>query len=495
MTMSRCSFVGHPPVPFLPFCLDLNKLTPEGAKEVEDAARTSEPVPVNPTSEAGPVSSSSRSSRPSFSARQYLIATPASVRALSAPATVTRAPLLSFTNFLRAQMPTSTPVRASEAAADAPAQVESAPPKRRGRQRTRVYKPLKLDPVSRPEALGSEDTVGSSVLYSSKSATSYLQKKGSRINEDTESSDSPLPSPPNEAAQEVPEDMLIGTPPETPAIEVPVDLSLAVDPELAELQEFEERLASTGLYPGAASEEIVEQYGGQSVIPEAPVAVGEDVGVVHMVNLARAVGVEVAQANHVLVKELLDRQGKLIYPNIHFYCSPRASLFTFPTPCKHRVSLSSIHVCLFSLHQSFVLAEMIHELSTSMAAMRQQMRQVSVSPVRPSLKRPLEVTSSSSRAVPEATSAPSPSSPNSSSDESPHERLSPSKRKDSKLERVNPAWTWTPEMQAKVPWMSKFISGPRDPESNPTFCVLSRLQYFNFHQRQGASRYRSSLAT
>ena len=37
--------------------------------------------------------------------------------------------------------------------------------------------------------------------------------------------------------------------------------------------------------------------------------VGEDVGVVHMVNLARAVGVEVAQANHVLVKELLDRQG------------------------------------------------------------------------------------------------------------------------------------------------------------------------------------------
>ena len=133
-----------------------------------------------------------------------------------------------------------------------------------------------------------------------------------------DSSDSPLPSPPNEAEQEAPEDMLVGTPPETPALEVPVDLSLAVDPELAELQEFEERLASTGLYPGAASEEIVEQYGGQSAVPEAPVTVNEDVGVVHMVNLARAVGVEVAQANHVLVKELLDRQGRLICRSIRF---------------------------------------------------------------------------------------------------------------------------------------------------------------------------------
>ena len=132
---------------------------------------------------------------------------------------------------------------------------------------------------------------------------------------------------------------------------------------------------------------------------------------------------------------------------------------------------------LHTFTQSSVLAEMIHELSTSMAAMRQQMRQASVSPVRPSLKRPFEVTSSSSRAVAGATSAPSPSSPNSSSDESPHERLSPSKRKDSKLERVNPAWTWTPEMQAKVPWMSKFISGPRDPESNPhsVFCHVCNI--------------------
>ena len=138
---------------------------------------------------------------------------------------------------------------------------------------------------------------------------------------------------------------------------------------------------------------------------------------------------------------------------------------------------------------------MIHELSTSMAAMRQQLRQVSVSPVRPSLKRPFEVTSSSSRAVPEATSAPSPSSPNSSSDESCHERLSPSKRKDSKLERVNPAWTWTPEMQSKVPWMSKFISGPRDPVSNPhsVFCHVCNISISI--KGKGTSRYRPSLAT
>ena len=318
MTMSRCKLVGHPPVPFLPFYLDLNKLTPEGAKEVEDAARTSELVPVDPTPETDPVNSASQSSKPSFSARQYLIATPAPVRTSSVPSSVTRAPLLSFTSFLRARMPTPSPVRVAEAAIETPAQVESAPPKHRGRKRMRVYKPLRIEPVTRPEALGSEDTVRSSVLYSSKSATSYLQKKRSGSGGDTESSDSPLPSPPNEAGPESPEDMLVGTPPETPAIEVPVDLSLAVDPELAELQEFEERLASTGLYPGAASEEIVEQYGGQSVVPEAPVTVNEDVGVVHMVNLARAVGVEVAQANHVLVKELLDRQGRLIYRSIRF---------------------------------------------------------------------------------------------------------------------------------------------------------------------------------
>ena len=184
--MSRCSFVGHPPVPFLPFYLDLNKLTPEGAKEVEDAARTSEPVPVNPTPEAGPVSSASLSSRPSFSARQYLIATPAPVRASSVPATVRRAPLMSFTSFLRAQTPAPPVVRDTEAVSDVPAQAESAPPKRRGRQRTRVYKPLKLEPVSRPAALGSEETVGSSVLYSSKSATSYLRKKGTSSTEDNE---------------------------------------------------------------------------------------------------------------------------------------------------------------------------------------------------------------------------------------------------------------------------------------------------------------------
>ena len=107
MTMSRCRFVGHPPVPFLPFYLDLNKLTPEGAKEVEDAARTSELVPANPTPEADPASSASLTSKPSFSARQYLIATPASVRALSAPCDqLLVPPYCHFTNFLRAQMPT-----------------------------------------------------------------------------------------------------------------------------------------------------------------------------------------------------------------------------------------------------------------------------------------------------------------------------------------------------------------------------------------------------
>ena len=55
--MSRCRFVGRPPVPFLPFYLDLNKLTPEGAREIEEAARTSERAPVDPTPEVQPATS------------------------------------------------------------------------------------------------------------------------------------------------------------------------------------------------------------------------------------------------------------------------------------------------------------------------------------------------------------------------------------------------------------------------------------------------------
>ena len=107
--MSRCRFVGRPPVPFLPFYLDLNKLTPEGAREIEEAARTSELVPAEPTSEVRSVTSASPSTRPSFSASRYLVSTPAAPRATSVPAPVRHSSLLSFTKFLRARMPVKSP--------------------------------------------------------------------------------------------------------------------------------------------------------------------------------------------------------------------------------------------------------------------------------------------------------------------------------------------------------------------------------------------------
>ena len=88
-------------------------------------------------------------------------------------------------------------------------------------------------------------------------------------------------------------------------------MSVCPASEDAELQMFENQLVSTGLYPGDLSEEVVQQYGGQPEVPGIHPSDPDNERVVHMVNIARAVGVEVAQANHVLVKEMLDRQGKL----------------------------------------------------------------------------------------------------------------------------------------------------------------------------------------
>ena len=83
------------------------------------------------------------------------------------------------------------------------------------------------------------------------------------------------------------------------------------DPQMAELQDFENQLAATGLYPGETSEQVIQQYGGQPDSARFPSTTTENEKVVHLVNIARAVGVEVSHANHVLVKEMLDRQGKL----------------------------------------------------------------------------------------------------------------------------------------------------------------------------------------
>ena len=91
-----------------------------------------------------------------------------------------------------------------------------------------------------------------------------------------------------------------------------MDMSVCPVPIETELQLFENQLVSTGLYPGDLSEEVIHQYGGQPEVPGIHPSDPENERVVHMVNIARAVGVEVAQANHVLVKEMLDRQGELI---------------------------------------------------------------------------------------------------------------------------------------------------------------------------------------
>ena len=105
-----------------------------------------------------PVTSASPSTRPSFSASRYLVSTPAVSRASSVPSTVRRAPLMSFTNFLRAQLPAKSP--AVEVSTSEAARSKSVPSKRRRLHSPRIYKPLKLDPIVRPEELGSESTVG-----------------------------------------------------------------------------------------------------------------------------------------------------------------------------------------------------------------------------------------------------------------------------------------------------------------------------------------------
>ena len=138
-----------------------------------------------------------------------------------------------------------------------------------------------------------------------------MKKREADSGEDMESSQSTLPPPPEPIAEAIPQDIAVATPPDSPQPELPVDMSVCPAPEEAELQLFENQLVSTGLYPGDLSEEVIHQYGGQPEIPGIHPSDPDNERVVHMVNIARAVGVEVAQANHVLVKEMLDRQGGL----------------------------------------------------------------------------------------------------------------------------------------------------------------------------------------
>ena len=216
---------------------------------------------------------------------------------------------MSFTKFLRDQSPAKPAV--SESTEKVPGPSKSTSFKRRRRYSSRIYKPLKIDTVIRPKELGSEETVGSSVLFSTKSATSYLKKKESSQEEDMQLSQSTLPSPPDLSTVPIVEDPVAVSPCVSPLPELPADLSFSSDPQMAELQDFENQLAATGLYPGETSEQVIQQYGGQPEVPGFPSSTTENERVVHLVNIARAVGVEVSHANHVLMKEMLDRQGKL----------------------------------------------------------------------------------------------------------------------------------------------------------------------------------------
>ena len=100
-----------------------------------------------------------------------------------------------------------------------------------------------------------------------------------------------------------------------PLKEEPIGFSLEdlvrADPHYQGLQDYQEKLSSTGHF----SERLVQQFfvPGEALVdrPVAPTSEGQEGGTVGLVDLARAVGVEVSQASYELVKELFDRQGWL----------------------------------------------------------------------------------------------------------------------------------------------------------------------------------------
>ena len=120
---------------------------------------------------------------------------------------------------------------------------------------------------------------------------------------------------------------------------------------------------------------------------------------------------------------------------------------------------------------------MIHELSTSVAALRHQHRLPSPAPQRGSSVPPTREEPIGSAIVPTSNDAPVSPTSASSSDETNSE---PPERRAKRMRRsggINLAHTWTPDMAAKIPWLAKFISGPKDPLSNPhsVFCHVCRV--------------------
>ena len=126
--------------------------------------------------------------------------------------------------------------------------------------------------MERPPEIASEETVGTSVLYSADSAAAYLEKTDTPEAVDMEVAQSPLTPPPHTDDSEMPQDELAGDTPTIPLERVvegalaPTDLSFTLDPQMMELQEFETQLCSTGLYPGGVSEQAIVEHGGQSAV-------------------------------------------------------------------------------------------------------------------------------------------------------------------------------------------------------------------------------------
>ena len=120
---------------------------------------------------------------------------------------------------------------------------------------------------------------------------------------------------------------------------------------------------------------------------------------------------------------------------------------------------------------------MIHDLSSSVAALRHQQR-VSTSTSRRSrlVLAPSEnssappVVSESEKDLPERPTSPS-------SDELSDGLCVRKGKRSSETTRINFSRTWGPEMLSKVPWMAKFISGPRDPVANPysVYCHVCQI--------------------
>ena len=322
--MSRCTFSGEALCPSLPFSLDLHKLRPEDAEAVEAAMAVTEHTavpdsflpPLPPSSVAPHVGPEALSSPNPPANQQLLCENPAvgqdrpQAESLPLQSSFSVAALL-------APGPGDPPIAQSvpDSVCDpgTSTQERIGPSKRRRVRSARKYKPLRIEPVIRPNELGSEPTVASSVLYDTDRATSYVASQQDPISMVLGAPEQDLPTLGVEEIEAAIGGDILFNPEQSPLKKEPMGGSLEdfvlADPHYQELQEFQEKLSSTGHFP----EGIVQQYfvPGETLSnpPVAPTDEGNEGGTVGLVDLARTVGVEVAQANYVLLKDMFDRQG------------------------------------------------------------------------------------------------------------------------------------------------------------------------------------------